>query len=175
MKRSVLCLRIGLAVAMLLALTITVYAAATFGGATGPAFLNPGYRFTAQVTALSNPHNNVCLLPTVNGVAQTAIACNCSAPDCNPSTGIGQWSCTIPANYSNAVVHWDISAYAGGSCSGNKAQGPTGTFTTSLTALTIMTLDSSGASPEAAPLIALLLTAAMAGVGWWGLRRRSAA
>jgi hypothetical protein len=177
MKRTVDFLKVVAVLALLLAVTTTVYAAATFGGSTGPAFLNPGYRFTAQVTALSNPHGNVCLSYTINGVAQPAINCTCTAPDCNTATNLGQWVCTIPANINSASITWDISAYPGNSCSGNKAQGPTGSFTTGPNALKLATLAAQEAPASSYAAIALLIVVGVIAVGavLTMLRRRTAA
>ena len=150
---------------------ISVFAAATFGSVSGPEWLNPGYQLDAEVTALSEPHNNVCLEFSVNSGAANLQSCSCTTPNCNPTNGIGTWACVIPSNYNDAEISWDISAFPGGSCTGTKVQGPTGSFNTDPTAAELINFgisDSVGFSPHSGLiLIASLITVAITfGVVW---------
>ena len=113
-------------------------AAFAWGTVTGPVWLdpNPGYRFTINVTTMSQDDHYVCLAYTVGTTTTTAL-CSCTAPDCTPSTGLGVWVCTVPSNYSSTTVGWDMSSYVNSSCGLKKTQGPTGNFNTGPNAITL--------------------------------------
>ncbi len=113
----------------------TAYAGATFGSFTGPRWLGNGYEFTIDVTSMSTPHQDVCLTFSVNGGKNEYVHCTCALPDCDPTSHIGTWLCSFLTNYTNSTINFDISAYSGGSCTGNQIVGRSGTFTTSPTAL----------------------------------------
>jgi hypothetical protein len=140
---------------VMLSFTGVVYGAVTIGGSSGPIWLNPGFRFTADVTAMSSPHTQVCLQYSVDGAGVPLIPCTCSSPGCNPTTDIGTWVCDIPINFSSATIDWDISAYyPGPSCPGFRAQGPTGSFNTRPTATGLTSL-AAAASTDSARLLLL--------------------
>jgi hypothetical protein len=177
MKRIHPVLKALVVLTVMLGVTTVVNAAATFGGSTGPTFINPGYRFTAQVIAISSPQSHVCLSYTVNNETKNPIACNCALPVCNPATRIGWWECIAPDIRDNGSISWDISAYAGSSCIDYKVQGPTGMFIATPNALTTAALTAQvHSSASGATLAGLLIVAAcFLGAGWWMLRRRTAA
>lgn len=118
----------------------TVYAAATIGTASRT-WLNPGYRFTVPVTQLTNPDKSICLAYSVNGTAQTPVLCTCSGANC-PGGADATYTCNIATNLISSTVTWDISAYtANNGCTGKSIQGPTGSFNTGPTAVSLVSLE----------------------------------
>jgi len=122
----------------------TVFAATTFGNWTGPVWLDPGYQFTIEVESMTPPDKMVCLTYTYDTTSDKT-ACTCNSPDCAPDTGIGTWVCQIPDNLPNTTVSWDMSAYTP-NCGAKKTQGPTGSFGTGPTAVTLTDLSASASS-----------------------------
>ncbi len=165
-----LMLRIGVVlVAAFLALTATAHAAATFGQASW-AWVNPGYRFTVPVTALSNPDKSVCLAYSVNGTAQTPVLCTCSGANC-PAGANATYTCNIAGNLTNATMTWDISSYtANNGCTGKNVVGATGVITTGPTAVTLASFDASAQPASWLPPIGLAL---MTGALLLLIRRRA--
>lgn len=129
---------------LLLIAVLTASAAATFGPVTGPIYLNPGYQLDAEVTAMSDPHNNVCIDYTVSTGGSGLESCTCSLPECDPASSLGSWACVIPGNYPSATINWVVSAYPGGSCTGTSLEGPSGNFTTDPTALELVGFTGAG-------------------------------
>jgi hypothetical protein len=153
---------------LILALTLlgtgSAIAAASFGGFTGPVWINPGYRFTLDVSSISEPDKVVCLQYSVNNYTNTE-NCSCHSPECDPSTSMGTWTCTIPQSYNNTTISWDMSTWTAGSdnACGNKAtQGPTGTFDTYPTAMTFSSF-SSRTNGEISPVLPAILVTILFG------------
>ena len=117
----------------------TAYAAVIWVGApTGLVYLNPGYQFTVGVTSMTQGDDRVCLRYTVNGGPTTTVYCTCTEPNCG--TGAGTWVCTIPTNYDNSTINWNIGGY-NNNCNGQPTSGLTGSFPTGPTAVTLTSLD----------------------------------
>jgi hypothetical protein len=163
-------LRIGIVLAAaLLAVTTTAYAAATFGPATWT-WINPGYRFTVPLTALTNPDKSVCLAYSVNGTAQTPVLCTCSGANC-PAGANATYTCNIAGNLPNATIAWDIASYtANNGCTGKSVVGASGVITTGPTAVTLASFDASARPASWLPPIGLAL---MTGALLLLLRRRA--
>lgn len=162
----------------LLIAVLSVSAAATFGDVTGPIFLNPGYQFDADVTAMSDPQEHVCIDYSVNGGGNVQYPCTCSLPECDSTTSVGTWECVIPSTYQDATVSWDISAFPGGSCTGTKVLGDEGVFNTDPTALELIgfTVTGWGGFSLAGVVIllgALIAAALILGVLWYSRRNKS--
>ena len=139
---------------------LIAYASATLINPTGPVWTNPGYRFTIDVTQISNPDSGVCLLYSVNGGSSTKSACTCTSPACAPATKLGTWVCTIPTNYNNSTISWDMSTYSG-NCGSQKTFGASGTFSTGPTALRLVSFEAINTSGtfvhKVLPLVGALL------------------
>jgi LPXTG-motif cell wall-anchored protein len=165
-----LIIRSGIVLATaLLVVTATAYAAATFGQASWT-WVNPGYRFTVPVTALSNPDKSICLAYSVNGTAQTPVLCTCSGANC-PAGANATYTCNIANNLPNATITWDISSYtANNGCTGKSVVGASGVITTGTTAVTLASFDASAHSAAWLPAIGLAL---MTGALLLLIRRRA--
>lgn len=161
---------------LLLIAVLTASAAATFGAVTGPVFLNPGYQLDVEVTAMSEPHNNVCIDYTVSTGGSGLVSCICSLPECDPTSSIGSWACVIPANYPSATIEWGVSAYPGDSCTGTSIGGPSGDFDTDPTALGLVGFTGTGwggFTPAGMLVVLGVLGAAVVVLGaLWNTRRR---
>lgn len=121
-----------------------VYALTTFGPILGPTFVQPGYQWTAEVTAMTPPDHTVCLQYTATPPGGTVVLeCSCVLPNCNPATDIGTWVCTIPMNIPNATIAWQIGGWAAGggqSCGSQRTPGASGSFSTGPTAVNFASL-----------------------------------
>jgi hypothetical protein len=102
------------------------------------------YTCTIAVTTLTPPDKKICLGFGVDtngdGVADSE-----DLVTCDEAGTSGSWTCLIPKQL-NAEIDWDMSAFssAGASCGGNKTQGPTGSFTTGPTAVSLAGLQAEG-------------------------------
>jgi hypothetical protein len=108
-----------------------VFADASFGSVAGPIWLQPeGYQFIAVGVTLSAPHDHVCLSYTPATGTGGTVACT--------DLGSGTWLCTIPQNYPDNTVNWQINAYSQATCMGDDpVAGPSGSFETGPTAVTL--------------------------------------
>ena len=132
--------RIFAAAAVAFLMAGTVYAAATFGTPTRT-WLNPVYRFTVPVTSLTSPDKSICLAYSANGTAQTPVLCTCSGANC-PGGADATYTCNIATNLISSTVTWDISAYtANNGCTGKSIPGPTGSFNTGPTAVSLASFE----------------------------------
>jgi len=108
-----------------------VFAGASFGPVSGPIWLQPqGYQFIAVGVTLSDPHDHVCLAYTPETGTGGTVACS--------FLGSGTWLCTIPQNYPNTTVNWQISAHSEAICMGDDpVAGPSDSFETGPTSVTL--------------------------------------
>ena len=138
------------------------YAAATFGAWSGPIWLNPGYQFLVNIIAIDDPHHYVNLTYSVNNGAAQCSPCSCTSPACDPVTALGQWVCTIPNNYSDSTISWDMSAYPARTCSlGSKEKGPADSFTTGPTSILLTKFTSMRANASNSSTGTILIFAAV--------------
>ena len=108
-----------------------VFAGASFGSVTGPIWLQPeGYQFIAVGVTLDAPHDHVCLSYTPTAGTGGTVACT--------DLTSGTWLCTIPQNYPNTTVNWQISAHSEAICMGDDpVAGPSDSFETGPTSVTL--------------------------------------
>jgi hypothetical protein len=163
-------------IALLLTLFLVVPVSADIGwdpnSFTGPAWLNPGYEFTFDVSGFTGGTKDICVIYTMNGAEEQENHCTCSSPDC--AADIGIWHCLIPSNIDNAAIVWDISGWTGGSCNGSKSLIQAGTFNTGPTAIELSSFDLNSRSKNELPYTSILtisvILLAFLGVMLWRLK-----
>lgn len=162
--------RVGLAlmVVLLLSLSSAVVLAATVfvvNSEDCPAnwIQGTGYECTVDVTSITPPDGKVCLTYSETGGAGGTVPCTGSTP--------GTWTCLIP-EFPSTTITWEFAGWtsANSSCGDLKTQGPTGSFQTTATAVTLQGLRAY-ATPIAS-VVAVIAAVALLGGGMLFLVQR---
>jgi hypothetical protein len=162
-----------LACIILLVVATTVLAAAVYSNFTGPTWTNPGYRWTVDVSSMTQNDKQVCIEYSINGGAATVAQCSCVGANC--ADGVGSWTCTAP-NVSSGSLSWRVGAWTaggGGQCGAESTNMGSGSFTTGPNALTLRSLQASPVAATALPLTGVGVAAvSLAGAAVIWRRRR---